>query len=165
MTVDVERAGVYAAECAAFDGTDLEEVREFDELAELLASLTTGEWWPGPTVTIRRARRDARSSSTRCEGDVSHDLTTISMAGGQQTIATLAHELAHALAGVRHGHGPTFRAAYLDVISVVTNLDPSSRRRDLHVAQLTSAFAAAGLAVGPRHWPLPPDSIAGPIAL
>jgi len=163
--MDNDRSAVYAAECAAFDGTDLEDLREFDELAVLLETLTADAWWRGPRVTIRRARRDARSSSTRCDADPRHDPAMISVAAQQLTVATVAHELAHALAGVRHGHDSSFRAAYLDVISVVTNIDSRDRRRDLHVAQLASAFDAAGLAVGPRHWPSPPVSFAGPIAL
>ena len=40
----------------------------------------------------------------------------IRVAAGQCTSATLAHELAHALAGVDHGHDAVFRAAHVDVV-------------------------------------------------
>lgn len=163
--MDIDRSAVYAAESAAFDGTDLEDQRQFEQLADLTVSMTTCPWWPGPVVAVRLARRDARSSSTRCEADRRLESTTISLASEQLTTATLAHELAHALAGVRRGHDATFRAAYLDVVAVMTNLDPRDRRRNLHVAQLGSAFEAAGLDVGSRHWSAPPASVAGPIAL
>jgi hypothetical protein len=163
--MDGDRSAVYAAEYTAFDGTDLEEKREFEELVVLLEILAGDPWWPGPPVEIRRARRDARSSSTRCESGPGPEPAVIRLASAQLTIATMAHELAHALAGVGHGHDPVFRAAYLDVITVLTNLDPQKRRHDLHVSQLASAFDASGLAVAPRRWPPPPASVAGPIPL
>ena len=64
--MDVDRATVYAAELAAFDGTDLEEVIGFERVASRLASVIEGSWWPGPVTAVRLARSDARSSSTRC---------------------------------------------------------------------------------------------------
>ena len=88
----------------------------------------------------------------------------IRFAASQATVATAAHELAHALAGVAHGHDEVYRRAYLDVVEVITNLDPTDRRGEIHVRQLAEAFAAAGLRLGPRSWPAPPDS-AGAIAL
>ena len=57
--MDVDRATVYAAELAAFDGTDLEEVIGFERVASLLASVIEGSWWPGPVTAVRPAR-------TRC---------------------------------------------------------------------------------------------------
>ena len=55
--VDADRSAVYAAELAAFDGTDLEAVVDFDEPRARMRSVTTGEWWPGPPVECRRAAR------------------------------------------------------------------------------------------------------------
>jgi len=162
--VDDDRSAVYAAELAAFDGTDLETRQDFARIDELIGTLTTGSWWCGPTVDVRRARRDARSSTTRCDV-AGPDPTIIRLADGQLTVATAAHELAHALAGVDRGHDATFRMAYLDVIEVLTNVDPLDRRRDLHVAQLMTAFEAAHLDLGARRWPAPPASVSGPIAL
>jgi hypothetical protein len=159
--MDSDRSAVYAAELAAFDGTDLELVVGVERLAAVVDRLTAGEWWPGPIVDVRSARSDARSSSTRCAASGA----TIRLADNQATVATAAHELAHALAGAGAGHDSRFRAAYLDVIAVVTNLDPTDRRGSLHVDQLRTAFAADGLDVDARGWPAPPPTIDGPIAL
>jgi len=103
----------------------------------------------------------ARASTARC-GEAG---STIRLATGQLTIATAAHELAHALAGPGAGHSPLFLAAYLDVIVMITNRDGSDRRRMLHAEQLFAALQAARLQVAPRRWPPPPESAAGAIAL
>ena len=160
---DLERTAVYAAELAAFDGTDLETVRGLDRVVAVVDNLVAGEWWPGPPVSLRAARSDARSSSARCS-DGTADVT-IRLAANQATLATVAHEVAHALAGPAAGHDGLFRAAYLDVVAVMTNLDSTDRRGLLHVEQLREAFAAADLAVGQRRWPAPPPSTSGAIAL
>jgi hypothetical protein len=162
MTRDAGRAEVYAAEAAAFDGTDLEAVRSFEEIAALIAEVVGGAWWPGPSVRVVAARRDSTTSSARCDGGES---TMIRLAAPQLTIATAAHELAHALAGPGAGHSPVFLAAYLDVVAVVTNLRPSDRRRELHVGQLRAALDAVGLVVGPRTWQPPSESTGAAIAL
>ena len=154
MSADQDRAQVYAAELSAFDGTDLEAVVDIAELAAAIDDIVDGDWWCGPAVTVRAARCDARSSSARC-GD--GDSTTISIAPPQATLATAAHELAHALAGVAAGHGARYRRAHLDVVSAITNRDRSTGRGDLHVAQLSAAYRAAGLAIGDRDWPAPPS--------
>lgn len=155
MSADRERAQVYAAELAAFDGTDLETVIGIDSVAAAIDGVLHGSWWPGPQVNVRATRRDARSSSARC-GDGNG--TTISIAPPQATLATAAHELAHALAGVAAGHGVRFRQAHLDVVSVITNRNRASGRGDLHVDQLRAAYAAAGLAATGRDWPEPPSA-------
>jgi hypothetical protein len=160
---DDERTAVYAAESVAFDGTDLETPRPLGELQDLVARVAASAWWPGPAVTVIAARRDAASSSARDCG--TGGAATVRIAAGQCTVATAAHELAHCLAGVPAGHGPTFRAAMLDVVTVATNLDPTDRRGGLHRDQLLVAFDDAGLVVGERAWPPPPDEIAGAIAL
>ncbi len=133
MSVDAGRAEVYEAEAAAFDGTDLESTRPFAEVASAISNVVGGAWWPGIPVQVVRARRDARSSSaSRVEGAT----TVIRLAAEQTTIATAAHELAHALAGPAAGHSGVFLAAYLDVVAVITNLDSRDRRHHLHVDQL-----------------------------
>lgn len=159
---DCGRAEVYAAEIAAFDGTDLELVRSFEEVSSVIAAVVEGPWWPGPPVHVAAARRDAASSSARERADAS---TMIRLAAEQATIATAAHELAHALAGPGAGHSPVFLAAYLDVVAVVTNLDSRDRRHGLHVDQLRDALVAAGLVVGARTWPPPPEASGTAIAL
>jgi hypothetical protein len=156
---------VYAAELAAFDGTDLEDVIDFSLLVERMQTITTGEWWPGPVVDVIVARADAVSSSTRCAMSAVGGRTTIRLAAAQITTATAAHELAHALAGPEVGHGAVFRTAYLDVVAVITNIDTTDRRRQLHVEQLATAFAEVGLSTGDRRWPPPPWSTTTAIAL
>ncbi len=159
----VDAEAVYAAELAAFDGTDLEDVVEFAQLRTSMMSVMAGEWWPGPSVDVSPTRTDA--STSRCTTSGAGDRTEIRLAGSQTTVATAAHELAHALAGVGAGHGPLFRAAYLDVVAVITNIDTTDRRRELHVDQLATAFSSSGLQVAPRRWPPPPSSTTSAIAL
>lgn len=163
MTIDRDRAQVYSAELAAFDGTDLELVVGVDVVLGLIRSVVAGEWWPGGPVDVRAARVDARSSATRCSLD-DGSVSMISIAAPQATVATAAHELAHALLGARHGHDALYRRAYLDVVAVLTNLDRVDGRGSVHVDQLRSAFASAGLVVGHRTWPEPPAP-GGAIAL
>lgn len=160
--MDGDRTSVYAAEFAAFEGTDLEQLRPFDELSTLAGEVVAGEWWPGPPVRFQRARVDARSSSTRC---ADRDGATVRLARSQMTVATVAHELAHALAGSAARHDAVFRIAYADVVAVITNTVSTDRRRDLHVRQLLDAFDAADLDVGARRWPAPPSTASGAIAL
>lgn len=161
---DNDRTAVYSAELTAFDGTDLEVLFDYHLVVGKIEVVASGEWWPGPSIEVRRARADASSSSTGCcvaagvEG-----LATIRLAAGQTTIATAAHEMAHVLAGVVSGHGPTFRRAYLDIVGVITNIDSTDRRRDLHVGQLGEAFSEQDLEVASRPWAPPPSC--GAIAL
>jgi hypothetical protein len=163
--VDVDRSAVYAAELRAFEGTDLEDVVEFGDLTARMDLVVKGDWWPGPAVEVLASRADAASSSTRCAVTAQGGVATIRLARAQTTIATAAHELGHALAGVGEGHGPVFRAAYLDVIAVITNADSTDRRHELHVYQLATAFAQDGLSVCDRRWPPPPASTTTAIAL
>lgn len=153
---------MYAAELAAFDGTDLEALRTLEEIRDLVAAVVEGPWWPGPSVVVRPARSDAGSSSARSRS--SGDDVIVRIAATQATHATAAHELAHALAGPDAGHDARFRCAYLDVVLVMTNLEPGRRRGLLHQRQLSEAFAAHGLDVGERTWPAADDA-AGPISL
>lgn len=162
---DPEHTALYAAEVAAFDGTDLEEVRPFADVAALIRSVVADAWWPGGAVDVRRARSDAGSSSARCSTIGDGTRFTLRLAGPQMTVATAAHELAHVLAGPARGHDGAFRRAYLDVVKVMTNADSTDRRHDLHVQQLVDAFAAAGLSVGERSWPAPPAAVGGAFAL
>jgi len=164
--VDNERAALYSAELAAFDGTDLEAIIGQEFIAAGIQQVTTGEWWPGPAIEVRPARANSRSSSTCCDVEVGAGTAAIiRLVPEQATIATAAHELAHALAGVAAGHGPVFRRAYLDVVAVITNLDSTDRRHDLHVSQLREALTTRGLRVGDRKWVAPRAELLGPIAL
>lgn len=162
---DPDHTAVYAAELAAFDGTDLEAARPFDIIEGLVRTVADGSWWPGGAVRVQRARADAGSSTTRCTIDEQGKWSVIRLSTEQMTVATAAHELAHALAGAGRGHALVYRRAYLDVVRVITNLDSTDRRHDLHVTQLAEAFSAAGLPVGERSWPAPPDAVGSAFAL
>ena len=59
---DVGRAAVYACELAAFDGTDLEDRRSFEEVERIIRSIAHDPWWTGPVVSVRRARAGTASS-------------------------------------------------------------------------------------------------------
>lgn len=139
---DDDRAQVYAAELAAFDGTDLEAQVAFDEVVALAERVMLDPWWPVEPVPVLPARADARSSSTRAGRDV-----VIRLARPQQTPATVVHELAHVLAGIDAGHGPLFRRAHVDVALVAFGCEPAG--------WLATAYLAAGLALAERAWPSP----------
>lgn len=162
-SADRERAQVYAAELAAFDGTDLEAVVGFEVVVDAVRSVVGARWWPHDEITVREMRSDAKSSVTRCAGDGEVTID-IGIAGPQATIATGAHELAHALAGVGHGHDDVFRRAHLDVVQAITNRDRLTAQGAVHVEQLARAYEAAGLTVGKRTW-TPPPKLGGAIAL
>jgi hypothetical protein len=154
--VDHGRAEVYAAELAAFDGTELEAVVGFDELVGLANRIMSEAWWPRGRVTVRRARSDARSSATRHTSRA-----VIHLAAPQMTPATMIHELAHVLAGVDAGHGESFRRAHVDLADAAFGPGRGS--------WLADAYADVGLSLGERRWS-PPRSISatapvGPIAL
>jgi hypothetical protein len=150
-TGDRGRAEVYAAELAAYEGTDLEAVVSFDELVALADKVMSEAWWPAGRVLVRRARSDARSSATRHTARA-----VIHLAAPQMTPATLIHELAHVLAGVGAGHGELFRCAHVDLASFAFGSE-----RGLWLA---AAYAGAGLSLGARRWPQPP-LVGAPVAL
>jgi hypothetical protein len=145
VSADLGRAEVYAAELEAFDGTDLEVVVAFDEAAALAARVMSDPWWSAPRVPVLPARSDAHSSSTRARAA---SQTVIRLAAPQCTAATVVHELAHVLAGVAAGHGPSFRRAHVDIATVAFGADRS--------AWLLDAYERASLQLGPRAWPPPP---------
>ena len=143
---DIGRTALAEAEAAAFGGTDLDVEREIDDLARRAAVVTGGSWWRtagGPRVTVSAARSSARSSRARDE----RGAVAVALAAGQRDVATLAHELAHALAGVAHGHDARFRAALVDVMVVLAGPGPA--------AHLADALARFDLAVAVRSWPPP----------
>mgnify|MGYP001792394503 CR=1 FL=1 len=170
---DTDRAAVSEAEIAAFDGTDLERVRSFDELCAVADHVVAGEWWRScadvvadrsirqiGSVSVVSSRADARSSvAVEAPGSPPQ----IRLAPPQATLVTLAHELAHVLAGVSEQHGPVFRRAMLDTVGAVTNTTSVDRRGRLHVEQLADAFQVAGLSLSEPRWPAP--RVGGPIAL
>jgi hypothetical protein len=163
---DRDRSAVYAAELAAFDGTDLERVLPMGAALDAARALIGTQWWPGGPVEVRTARSDARSSSARERTDS----VVVSIAAPQATLATVAHELAHVLAGPGHGHDAVFRRALLDVVAAITNLGSSAprgsdlaRRGAIHRDQMAGALRAGGLEIGKRTWSAP--DVGGPIPL
>lgn len=154
---DIGREAVYAAEIAAFEGTSYESVTHLTELVALAERISAGEWWPhGPTAVVA-ARRDAGSSSTRQRPG---EPPVVRLAAPQMTPATVVHELAHVLAGVGAGHGPTFRRAHVDLTRVAFGAEPAR--------WLVDAYRAMELPIGTRSWPSPPDGTAAggpPLAL
>jgi hypothetical protein len=148
---DAGREAVYAAEDRAFGGTDLDEPEHLHHLRAIAATLTATDWWPsagGPAVAIEAARDDAGSSSARGGGG----RVVVRLAASQRTRATLGHELAHALAGVDHGHDATFRAAHVDVVAMIAGAGAA--------AALVAAYAEVGVPPARRRWP-PPVRAAG----
>ena len=144
MSRDDDRSEVYAAELSAVGGTTLEQQVSLSDLQNAAAAIVTSAWWPTGPVAIRSARSDARSSRAHDDGDQ----VEIRCAVGQHDMATLIHELAHALAGTAAGHGPMFRAAHLDLMTLLA--------QPADVEWLRRAYAAHGLAVGERQWEQPP---------
>ena len=156
MTADDGRAAVYAAEIAAFEGTSYETLTPFDELVALAGTITAAAWWPHGEVPVVRARTGAGTSSARQRGG---DRPTVRLAAPQMTAATLVHELAHVLAGVGSGHGPTFRRAHIDLAGYAFGATEAS--------WLLDAYSAMRISPGPRTWAQPPvrDGCASPLAL
>ncbi|MEY2958411.1 MAG: hypothetical protein RLZZ01_979 [Actinomycetota bacterium] len=146
---------MYAAESAAFDGTSYEQLTPFPDLLVLGRSVTEASWWPCGDTEIVPARADAGSSSTRQRG---HGPPVVRLAAEQMTPATVLHELAHVLAGVGVGHGPSFRRAHLDLVAFVFGAEPAE--------WLAEAYRSMSLGIGPREWVRPPASpVDGAIAL
>lgn len=134
-----------AAEEMAFGGTELDAPIDRAAAEQRIADITTGPWWRscGPAVTVSTPRAGIRSSTARDRtGDVG-----IQLSDEQLSLGTVAHELAHALAGVGHGHDATFRAAYVDVVAVLAG--------GASAAALDAAFAAMHVAAADRGWPPP----------
>jgi hypothetical protein len=149
---DRGREAVYAAEEAAFGGTDLDDPRPLAELRARAMTVVGGDWWAaagGPPVDVVAARVDARSSTARGRGRGA----VIRLAEAQFDTATVAHELAHVLAGIDRGHDERFRAAHVDVVAVLSG----SRA----AASLAGSYRTFGLTIGPRPWPPPVRGVGG----
>jgi hypothetical protein len=145
--VDHGRAAVYAAEEAAFGGTDLDRPVPLGELQALAAVVVGGEWWGAcgaPPVEVVGARADASSSSARAATGTG---VLVRLAGPQRTTGTVTHELAHALAGIGHGHDERFCAAHVDIVAVLAGGAAAS--------ELARAYADHDVAPGARTWPAP----------
>lgn len=157
MTVDVDRAQVYAAEEAAFGGTIHDALTRFEHLERLALVVMALPWWQGPVIPVVTARADARSSSARATPSG----IEIRLAPPQWTPVTLTHELAHVLAGIDGGHGPEFRRAHVDIVSVALGEEEGG--------WLLDAYLGFGLAVPDSDRAVagaePPERVDGAIAL
>ena len=143
--IDRGKAAVSAAEERAFGGTDVDVQLDRSVAESKLAELVAGPWWRscGPGVVVATPRAGVRSScAAECAGGVG-----IRLSDEQLSVSTVAHELAHALAGIAHGHDATFRAAYVDVVAVLAGAASAAMLRD--------ALATMGASCGDRQWPPP----------
>jgi hypothetical protein len=147
VPADRGRAAVAAVEDAAFGGTDADVPIDREVLHIRIADVVEGPWWQacGPPVTVTTPRRSTRSSTARSR--LGETPVEIRLAETQLTVATVAHELGHALAGVGHGHGEVFRVAHIDVVALLCGAEVAQR--------LAEAYTAFELAVGARAWPSP----------
>lgn len=145
---DRGQVAVAAVEEATFGGTRADIPVDREELHRRLADVVDGPWWRrcGPPVTWSTPRRSTRSSTARTHPTVGRGVE-IRLAEGQLTTATVAHELAHALAGLTAGHGERFRAAHVDVVALLCGARAGE--------SLAASYGAFGLAVGDRAWPAP----------
>ena len=148
---DRGRAAVAAVEEAVFGGTDADVPVDRDVLHARIADLVDGPWWRacGPPVAIATPRRSTRSSTARSTArhlQPHRSTVEIRLADGQLTETTVAHELAHALAGVDRGHDERFRAAHVDVTALLCGAAART---------LATTYRSFGLAVGDRAWPVP----------
>lgn len=119
----------------------------FAAVAELAAEVMASSWWRATgavRATIERARPSAVSSSAR-SGDAGPP--RIRLAEGQCDRATVAHELAHVLAGIGAGHDGRFRRAEVDLVAWIGGAAAASA--------LSNAFDAFDLALSQRAWPAP----------
>lgn len=144
---DRGKAAVAAVEEAVFGGTDADVPVDRDVLHARVEEAVGGPWWQacGPAVSITTPRRSTRSSTAR--SDAGAPAVEIRLADGQLTTATVAHELAHALAGVTHGHDETFRSAHVDVVSLLCGASVA--------AALADTYRAFDLVIAERAWPVP----------
>lgn len=149
MVPVAHEVAVAAAESAAFEATEFDALITRAELQRAFDAATGSEWWvacfAGSPPALRLVTPPARtqtSTARRREGGFE-----IRVAAGQLNRSTLAHELAHVLAGIDAAHGPLFRRAFVDVATMVGDT--------LIGEWLGAAFAGFDLAVADRRWPAP----------
>lgn len=143
MSRDDARSEVYAAELSATAGTSLEATCTLDELRTAATRITLSPWWPVGDVAVAAARAGAHSSRARYrEGRIE-----VRLADGQMDMATLIHEMAHALAGLDAAHGALFRRAHIDIASAAVGAQAAG--------WVEHAYRAAHLDIAERCWPQP----------
>lgn len=143
---------MYDAEDAAFLETSYAERLGERGCRWLLDHLVALPWWTaaaGPAPVLRAARADSGRSTTV----VADDRTEVRIGPGMDQAHVLSHELAHLVAPAGAGHRSLFRAAHLDVATVVLGTHGAAR--------LTDFYGRAVLPVDARTWPAPPESGSG----
>ena len=149
---DTDRQRVYDAEDAAFSDTSYAERLGERGCRWLLDRVAATAWWAaavGPAPALRPARIDATRSTTVHDGG----RTELRIAPGMDQAHVLSHELAHLVAGTDAGHGPRFRAAHVDVATLLLGRHGADRLGD--------RYRRGGLRCAARAWPAPPDHGAG----
>lgn len=139
---------VAAAEDSAFSGTTIERLVDRAELTARLDAVREGTWWRScfaapPVIRLVVPPERTITSTVRSR----HDGFELRIADSQRTLSTVAHELAHLLAGLEAAHDARFRAAYVDTATVIAGIAAGE--------WLAAAFDAAGLDVARRSWPAP----------
>lgn len=146
---DGDRQRVYDAEDAAFLETSYAERLGERGCRWVLDHLVVLPWWstaaPGPPPVLRAARSDSARSTMVVAGD----RVEVRIGPGMDQAHVLSHELAHLVAPAGAGHGAAFRAAHLDVATLLLGAHGSARLADF--------YGRAGLAVAARAWPPPPE--------
>ena len=146
---DADRQRVYDAEDAAFLDTSYAERLGERGCRWLLDRLVATPWWTaavGATPVLRASRIDAtRSTTVLDDGRIE-----VRIAPGMDQAHVLSHEAAHLLAGPDAGHGALFRAAHVDVATVLLGRHGAAR--------LADRYARTGLNLAAGPWPAPPGS-------
>ena len=146
---DADRQRVYDAEDAAFMETSYAERLGERGCCWLLDHLVALPWWstaaPGPTPLLRAARSDSARSTTV----VADDRREVRIGPGMDQAHVLSHELAHLVAPAGAGHRDLFRAAHLDVATLILGTHGAARLSDF--------YGRAVLPVAARSWPAPPE--------
>ena len=145
---DGDRQRVYDAEDAAFLDTSYAERLGERGCRWLVTRLVAGPWWAASGLSAPVVRA-ARADSTRSTTVVAGDQAELRIGPGMDQAHVLSHELAHLLATPGAGHGRRYRAAHLDVASVLLGRHGADR--------LAVGYARAGLEVAGRCWPPPSD--------
>ncbi len=148
MTRDVDKALVYAAEDMVFDNTIFAEPFGPQGLLGLAVRLNGLEWWQSVGVPFSIAPTRRESGHSTCSFNNDGAVLRFSLAG--ENAATFAHEAAHLVAqhhGATPAHGPLFRAAELDVVTIVCGPVAAERLREV--------FLSNDLLVAARKWIAP----------
>jgi len=147
-TRDEDRQRVYDAEDSAFLDTAYAERLGERGCRWLVERFVATPWWValgGAVPAVRAARAD----SSRSTMVVTHGRTELRIAPGMDQAHVVSHELAHVLATPDAGHGPSYRAAHIDVATVLLGGHGAGR--------LAVRYDRAGLMAASRRWPTPPQ--------